>query len=147
MSISTNRGWVFCFELGIHNSTRTIYHIINIIYLQLHCYMYTFTIMYMKSNQMVSAIILAFFLCFPWHGMGTKVFTFHEGSSVNDELSSATLINAPAAPLPDHFVICSSHKQQQIGTRNTGTIYALYEDSSFSKPWFSVQQKWFNTVS
>ena len=65
--------------------------------------------------------------------MGTKVFTFQEGITEAGELSSATLTNAPDAPLPDHFIICSSHKQQQIGTRNTETIYALYENSSFTK--------------
>ena len=70
--------------------------------------------------------------------MGTKVFTFQEENTEAEELSSATLTNAPNAPLPDHFVICSSHKQQQIGTHNTETIYVLYEDSSFTRPWFSI---------
>ena len=70
--------------------------------------------------------------------MGTKVFTFQEGITEAGELSSATLTNAPDGPLPDHFIICSSHKQQQIGTRNTETIYVLYEDSSFTRPWFSI---------
>ena len=70
--------------------------------------------------------------------MGTKVFTFHERITESEDLSSATLTNAPDAPLPDHFIICSSHKQQQIGTRNTQTIYVLYEDSEFIRPWFSI---------
>ena len=66
------------------------------------------------------------------------MFTFNEGSTETDDLSSATLTNAPDAPLPNHFIICSSHKQQQIDTSNTRTIYVLYKDSSYSKHWLSV---------
>ena len=87
---------------------------------------------------MIYAFTLAFFLCFPWHGMGTKVFTFHEGSSGSDDLSSATLTNAPDAPIPDHFVICSSHKQIKIYTYHGHTVYVLYEDPNIAKPWFSL---------
>ena len=75
--------------------------------------------------KMISVVTLSILLILPWYGIGTKVFTFHEGSSDPDELSSATLTNAPDAPLPDHFIICSSHKQQQIGTRNTTAFYFL----------------------
>ena len=69
--------------------------------------------------------------------MATKVFTFnHEVNS--GELSSATLASVDdIGPLPQHFLICSSHNQQQIDTHNTRTIYVLYEDSNFTKPWFS----------
>ena len=68
--------------------------------------------------------------------MGITVFKFHERRP--DKLSYATLINAPDAPLPDHFIICSSHKQQQIGTLHTRNIYVLYKDSNFSKSWLSI---------
>ena len=87
---------------------------------------------------MIIIITLCILLSFLSHGMGTKVFTFKEGITDADELSSATLTNPPDDPLPDHFIICSSHKQQQIGTHNTETIYVLYEDSSFTQPWFSI---------
>ena len=91
--------------------------------------------MMIKINIFSTSLLLYF----PCHGMGTQVFTFTERrGSDPDELSSATLTNAPTAPLPDHFTICSSHKQHQIGTRNTETIYVLYEDSSFAQPWFSI---------
>ena len=70
-------------------------------------------------QEMISIFILL--LCFPRNGMGITVFKFHERRP--DDLSYATLINAPDAPLPDHFIICSSHKQQQIGTLHTRNIY------------------------
>ena len=87
---------------------------------------------------MISAFTLALFLCFPWNGIGTKVFTFQEGSSDPDDLSSATLTNAPNGPLPDNFVICSSNKQIKIYTNHSHTVYVLYEDPNFAKPWFSL---------
>ena len=82
-------------------------------------------------------IICILLLYFCMHGMGTKIYTFHESPGTN-KLSSASVNNAPGGHLPDHFMICSSHSQQQINTPNTWTIYVLYEDSSFSKPWLSV---------
>ena len=99
---------------------------------------------------MISVVTLSLILILPWYGMGTMVFTFHEGLSDPDELSSATLTNAPDAPLPDHFIICSSHKQQQVDTANTNTVFVLYEDNSFTKPWFSIgfykdNKLWTNT--
>ena len=83
-------------------------------------------------------IITTLLLCFPLNGLGTRVFTFFEDSSATIDLSSATPTNAPEKPLPDHFIICSSHNQQQIDTLNTRTIYVLYEDSDFTKPWFAI---------
>ena len=71
-------------------------------------------------------------------GMGTKVFTFQESDSDSTEFSSATLNNSPEAALPYHFLICSSHSQQQIDTDNTHNIYLLYGDENFTKPWFSI---------
>ena len=99
---------------------------------------------------MIFVVTLSLLLIFPWYAIGTKVFTFHEGLSDPDELSSATLTNAPDAPLPDHFIICSSHKQQQVDTANTNTVFVLYEDNSFTKPWFSIgfykdNKLWTNT--
>ena len=88
--------------------------------------------------------ILAFVLCFSHYGTGIKVFTFHGDTPDNEDLSSATLTNAPEDPLPDHFLICSSHNQQQKGTVNTKTIYVLYEDSNLTKSWFSIGFHWFS---
>ena len=85
-------------------------------------------------------IIITLYLCFPsaCDGTETKVFTFLNDSPDNEELSSVTLTNAPENPLPDNFLICSSHTQQQKDTLNTRTIYVLYEDPNFTKPWFSI---------
>ena len=83
-------------------------------------------------------IAIAVVLCFPWNGLGTRVFNFNEGSSAKDELSSASLTDVPSEPLPAHFAICSSHTQQLIDTPNTRTVYVLYEDSNFTRPWFSI---------
>ena len=87
---------------------------------------------------MIPIITLILLLYFPSNGLGTKVFKFKEGSTDNNTLSSATLVNASESPLPDHFVICSSHKQQQVDTINANNIYVLYEDSNFTKPWISI---------
>ena len=94
--------------------------------------------------KMIFTVILTFLLCSPWDVIGTNVFTF-QGIPDPNNFSSATLINAPDGPLPDHFIICSSHKQQQVGTDHTRTIYVLYEDSSFTYPWFSIGF-WYDSV-
>ena len=80
-------------------------------------------------------LITTLILCFPLCGLGTRIFTFSEDTSENSNVSSATLNNAIIEPLPNHFVICSSHKQQDL---TPNTIYVLYEDSEFLKPWFSI---------
>ena len=84
----------------------------------------------------------AIFLYFPkFEIMATKVFTFNnEEKPGTGELSSATLDSATDhGLLPDHFLICSSHSQKlgHTPSSNTNTIYVLYEDSNFTKPWFS----------
>ena len=84
----------------------------------------------LKMIEMKDVIILCL-VTFPWSGMGMKVLTFNESS----ELSSATL---SMDNLPHHFLLCSSHTQQQINTPSTRTIYVLYRDSQFTKPWLSI---------
>ena len=80
-------------------------------------------------------ILLAFCAC---DGTGTKAFIFHDTEDGN--LTTATLTNAPREPLPEHFLICSSHNQQQIDTPNTYVSgYVLYEDSDFTNPWFNIK--------
>ena len=84
----------------------------------------------------------AIFLYFPKYGiLATKVFTFNnEEKSGTGEMSSATLDSANDHDfLPEHFLICSSHSQQLSHTPspNTNTVYVLYENSNYTKPWFS----------
>ena len=81
-------------------------------------------------------------LTLSWKANGTKIFSFHDVTNNNATgsvgISSATATNMPEEHVPDRFTICSTHKQQQIETSNTATIYVLYGDSSFRKPWFSI---------
>ena len=83
--------------------------------------------------------MIVLMLTLSWKAMGTNIFSFQDvNTGGGNGMSSATATNMPEEKLPDQFIICSSHKQQQIGTSNTLTIYVLYGDSSFSKPWFSI---------
>ena len=81
-------------------------------------------------------------LTLSWKANGTKIFSFHDVTNNNATgsvgISSATATNMPEEHVPDRFTICSTHKQQQIETSNTATIYVLYWDSNFSQPWFSM---------
>ena len=101
----------------------------------------------LRSDEYVAKLLntFAIFLYFPKYGiMATKVFTFNnEGKPGSGEQSSATLDSATDhGSLPDHFLICSSHSQQLIHTPspNTKTVYVLYEDSNFTKPWFFIRK-------
>ena len=83
-------------------------------------------------------------LTLSWKANGTKIFSFHDVTNNNATgsggISSATATNMPEEHVPDRFTICSSHKQQQIETSNTATIYVLYGDSNFSaKVWIPIQ--------
>ena len=82
--------------------------------------------------------ITTILFCFQWYGKATNVITFHEKSLNIEKLSSVSATNVSDESLPEHFLICSSHRQQQIDTPNTRTIYVLYEDSNFTKPWLSI---------
>ena len=66
-----------------------------------------------------------------------KVFEF-KNTKNSLELASATskiyLIDNPTTEI----IICSNHKQTQLNTENTQTIYVIYNDDSFQKPWFSI---------
>ena len=79
----------------------------------------------------LNSIVTFFIVLFPFHGIGLKVYKFHE----TKELSSASFISGN---LPDHFIICSSHNQQQINTPNSRAVYVLYEDPKFMRPWLSI---------
>ena len=54
------------------------------------------------------------------------------------ELSSANLANNPLIKLPEQFILCSSHFQSHYNTKNTGTIYVLYQDENMTIPWFNI---------
>ena len=92
----------------------------------------------MIAVQIIVTLNCFLFCVCACNGTDTKVFTFNDDSADNEDLSSVTLANAPEDPLPDHFLICSSHTQQQKDTPNTRTIYVLYEDPNFTKPWLSI---------
>ena len=63
-----------------------------------------------------------------------KVFNFEESVSANGaDLSYAVLSNIPALPLPDRFIICSSHIQKKIYDKN---FYVLYDAEGI--PWISL---------
>ena len=87
----------------------------------------------------MKVVIILCLVTFPSSGMGMKVLTFNESS----ELSSATVA---MDNLPQHFLICSSHTQHQINTPSTRTIYVLYQDSQFTKPWLSIGFWYCNSI-
>ena len=68
-----------------------------------------------------------------------KIFEFNinplESTSI---LSSAVLSNKPMIILPEHFIICSSHYQTHMNTKNTHTIYVLYQDENLTIPWLNI---------
>ena len=70
--------------------------------------------------------------------MGTRVFTFHEDSMRHDTSDLSSAIVTREESLPDHFLICSSHKQKYLASHNARTVYVLYKESNFSVPWFSI---------
>ena len=68
-----------------------------------------------------------------------NVFEFVENKlEPTSEFSSASLANKPLMKIPEHFILCSSHFQSHFSSKNTNTIYVLYEDEHFSIPWFNV---------
>ena len=78
------------------------------------------------------------------------IFEFIENDlEPTSELSSAVLANKPSIKVPEHFILCSSHFQSQIDTKNTHTIYVLYQDENMTIPWFNIgfwanNQLWLN---
>ena len=52
--------------------------------------------------------------------------------------SSAILANKPIIELPEHFIICSSHYQTHMNTKDTHTIYVIYQDENLSTPWLNI---------
>ena len=67
------------------------------------------------------------------------------------ELSSANLDSNPLIKLPEKFILCSSHFQSHYDTKNTGTIYVLYQNENMTIPWFNIgiwtnKQIWGNVM-
>ena len=67
------------------------------------------------------------------------------------ELSSAVLANKPLIKVPEHFILCSSHFQSDFNTKNTYTIYVLYQDENMTIPWLNIgfwqnEQLWLNVM-
>ena len=80
---------------------------------------------------------LLFFLTTLSGNFAVKTIEFIENHQ-ESSLSSAILANEPMIKLPEHFVICSSHYQAHMNTKNTHTIFVLYEDENFTIPWLSI---------
>ena len=71
--------------------------------------------------------------------LAVKIIEFHGNyQESSTTLSSATLANNPLPHLPDHFILCSSHYQSHMDTRNTHTIYVIYQDESMTTPWLNI---------
>ena len=68
---------------------------------------------------------------------------------VPSNFSTAKLDNGASLHLPDHFILCSSHYQTNVHTKNTHTIYVIYQDGEFTLPWLNIgiwneQRLWVN---
>ena len=63
-----------------------------------------------------------------------KVYEFHEGNSTISDISYVTM-NLNVSSVAKKVTICSTHKQMQSNL-NTTTLYTIYEDKKFTKPWF-----------
>lgn len=88
---------------------------------------------------MLNMFSLIFFLgSFLTFGFSQKSKVFDFGKSSEIGFSSVSLENIPDAVLPDHFIICSSHSQNIVGSRSTEAIYVIYRDKDLTKPWLSV---------
>ena len=84
-------------------------------------------------------LFLLFFLDSLSCNLAVNTFEFVENDlEPISELSYAVLANKPSIKLPEHFILCSSHFQSQIDTKNTHTIYVLYQDENMTIPWFNI---------
>ena len=71
--------------------------------------------------------------------LAVKTIEFNEDNlESTSAFSSSILANKPVIKLPDHFIICSSHYQAHMNTKNTHTIYVIYQDENFTTPWLSI---------
>ena len=74
-----------------------------------------------------------------FNGWPNKIFKFQEKeNTTSKEISTATLKNIPKEKLPNFFVICSTHKQEEFNTKNTRIMYSIYSNEDFQERWFSI---------
>ena len=101
------------------------------------------TLQYVMSSGLVRVrmilIFLHFFLVSHSCSLAVKTIEFNgHNLKSTSTLSSAVLANKPMIKLPEHFIICSSHYQRQVDTKNTHTIYVIYQDENFTLPWLNI---------
>ena len=82
------------------------------------------------------AKIFFYFIIFNKY-LTNKIFEF---DSIPSEhvLSSAALTSKPDTPLPKDFILCSSHFQKTINTKNNHGIYVIYQEEELLNPWLSI---------
>ena len=74
-----------------------------------------------------------------FNGLPKKIFNFPKITNyINEKISTVNLSNIPTKELPDIFVICSTHKQEEFNTKNTRIMYSIYSDEDFDELWFSI---------
>ena len=72
-----------------------------------------------------------------FNGLPNKIFKFQKKeNTTSKEISTATLKNIPKEKLPNSFVICSTHKQEEFNTKNTRIMYSIYSNEDFQERWF-----------
>ena len=77
-------------------------------------------------------VLIAIFWLLPF-GESIKVYEFFEKNPGLSDISYITM--NVSVSIKDKIAICSSHKQMQSNL-NTTTLYTIYEDKEFQKPWF-----------
>ena len=82
------------------------------------------------------AKIFFYFIIFNKY-LTNKIFEFDSIPSEN-VLSSAALTSKPDTPLPKDFILCSSHFQKTINTKNNHGIYVIYQEEELVNPWLSI---------
>ena len=94
----------------------------------------------------MTSLFLLFFLHSLSCSLALNTIEFIENDlETTSELSSAVIANRPLIKVPKHFILCSSHFQTQIDTKNTHTIYVIYQDENMTIPWFNIGF-WANNV-
>ena len=61
-----------------------------------------------------------------------------EKDTKSETITTARLITKSLKSLPDAFIICSTHHQKEFNTRNTHSLYTVYENEIYEKSWFSI---------
>ena len=80
-------------------------------------------------------VLIAIFWLLPFLMETVKVYEFIDSNSSTSDISYITMeVNVS---VKDRLAICSSHKQLQANAQSS-TIYNIYEDKDYKKPWLSV---------